>query len=129
MGHSMGGGGTLEAAKDRPSLDATIGLAPWNTDTTWPEIVTPALVIGAEQDVVAPVNSHAKPFYNSMTNAPEKAYLELNDAGHNATNSSNATVSGNSVAWLKRFVDLDARYSQFICPDRRPRRPDRCRHT
>ncbi|WP_424920833.1 dienelactone hydrolase family protein, partial [Streptomyces sp. wa13] len=31
MGHSMGGGGTLEAAKDRPSLQAAIPLTGWNT--------------------------------------------------------------------------------------------------
>src|SRR3954452_19545317 len=59
MGHSMGGGGTLEAAKDRPSLQAAIGLTPWDSDKTWPEIRTPALVIGAENDTVAPVSSHA----------------------------------------------------------------------
>ena len=41
MGHSMGGGGALEAAKDRPSLQAAIGLTPWNQDQTWPEIVAP----------------------------------------------------------------------------------------
>jgi alpha-beta hydrolase superfamily lysophospholipase len=116
MGHSMGGGGALEAAKDRPSLDAAVGLTPWDTDKTWPEIVSPSLLVGAENDAIAPVSSHAIPFYNGMTNAPEKAYLELNDAGHSATNSANATVSGHSVAWLERFVDLDSRYSQFICP-------------
>lgn len=116
MGHSMGGGGALEAAKDRPSLDATIPLTPWNTDKTWPEVVSPSLVIGAEQDTIAPVSRHAVPFYNGMTTVPEKAYLELNDAAHSATNSPNATVSSHSVAWLKRFVDLDTRYSQFICP-------------
>ena len=116
MGHSMGGGGALEAAKDNPSLRATIGLTPWNTDRTWPEIVTASLVVGAERDTTAPVASHAKPFYNSMTNAPEKAYLELNEAKHSSVTSTNPTVSTYSIAWLKRFVDDDTRYSQFICP-------------
>jgi dienelactone hydrolase len=116
MGHSMGGGGALEAAKDRPSLDATIGLSPWNLDRTWPEIATPSLVVGAERDTTAPVSTHAKAFYNGMTNAPEKAYLELNEAGHSAVTASNTTVATNAIAWLKRFVDLDTRYSQFICP-------------
>ncbi len=41
MGHSMGGGGSLEAAKDRPSLQAAIPLTPWNLDKTWPELRTP----------------------------------------------------------------------------------------
>ena len=116
MGHSMGGGGALEAAKDRPSLDATIGLSPWNLDRTWPEITTPSLVVGAERDTTAPVASHAKAFYDGMTNAPEKAYLELNEAGHSAVTVSNTTVATHAIAWLKRFVDLDTRYSQFLCP-------------
>ena len=49
VGHSMGGGGTLEAAKDRPSLKAAIPLTPWNIDKTWPEVTTPTLVIGARE--------------------------------------------------------------------------------
>ena len=116
MGHSMGGGGTLEAAKDRPSLDAAIPLTGWNLDKTWPEVVTPTLVIGAEDDTVAPVDSHSVPFYSSLTNAPERAYLELNGASHFAPNSSNTTIAATSIAWLKRWVDTDTRYSQFLCP-------------
>jgi alpha-beta hydrolase superfamily lysophospholipase len=120
MGHSMGGGGALEAAKDRPSLKATVPLTPWNTDKTWPEVVSPSLIIGAENDTIAPVASHAVPFYNGMTTVSEKAYLELNDAGHSATNSPNTTTARHSIAWLKRFVDVDTRYSQFICPGPTP---------
>ena len=51
-----------------------------------------------------------------MTKALEKAYLELNEAGHSSVTSQNTTVSTYSIAWLKRFVDDDTRYSQFICP-------------
>jgi dienelactone hydrolase len=121
MGHSMGGGGALEAAKDRPDLiDATVGLSPWNTDRTWPEITSPSLVVGAEKDTTAPVGTHAKAFYNGMTSVPEKVYLELNEAGHSAVTVSNATVSTTTIAWLKRFVDGDTRYSQFICPGPTP---------
>src|SRR5690606_17824906 len=35
-GHSMGGGGTLEAANRRSSLQAAVPLQPWHTDKTWP---------------------------------------------------------------------------------------------
>lgn len=116
MGHSMGGGGTLEAAKDRPSLQATIGLTPWNLDKTWPEIQTPSLIIGAESDSVAPVSSHAIPFYNSLSSTLDKAYLELNNASHFAPNTTNTTIAATSIAWLKRFVDDDTRYTGFLCP-------------
>nr|WP_250007486.1 dienelactone hydrolase family protein [Actinoplanes sp. M2I2] len=116
VGHSMGGGGTLEAAKSRPSLQAAVPLTPWNTDKSWPEIQTPTLVIGAENDSVASVSSHAIPFYNNMPSSLDKAYLELNNASHFAPNSSNTTIAQYSISWLKRFVDNDVRYDQFLCP-------------
>jgi dienelactone hydrolase len=116
VGHSMGGGGTLEAAKDRPSLRAAVGLTPWDLDKTWPEIRTPSLVIGAEDDTVAPVASHAIPFYTSIPSATPKAYLELAGASHFAPNSPNTTLASSTISWLKRYVDDDTRYTQFLCP-------------
>lgn len=116
MGHSMGGGGTLEAAKDRPSLQATIGMTPWNLDKTWPEVSSPSLIIGAENDSVAPVGSHAEPFYASLPASTPKAYAELDGASHFAPNTSNTPIARTSIAWLKRFVDDDTRYQQFLCP-------------
>jgi dienelactone hydrolase len=116
MGHSMGGGGSLRAVETRPSIKAAIPLTPWHYDKTWPAITTPTMIIGAENDSTAPVDSHSEPFYTSMTNAREKAYLELNGAGHFAPNSTNSTISLYSIAWLKRFVDDDTRYDQFLCP-------------
>lgn len=120
MGHSMGGGGSLEAAKDRPSLQAAIPLTGWNTDKTWPELRTPTLVIGADGDSVAPVSSHSEPFYESLPGSLDKAYLELNNASHFTPNSSNTTIAKYSISWLKRFIDNDTRYEQFLCPLPRP---------
>jgi alpha-beta hydrolase superfamily lysophospholipase len=116
MGHSMGGGGTLEAAKDRPSLKAAIPLTPWNTDKTWPEVTTPTLIIGAQSDTVAPVASHARPFYQTLPATTPRTYLELRGATHFAPNVSNTTIAEYSISWLKRFVDDDTRYTQFLCP-------------
>jgi pimeloyl-ACP methyl ester carboxylesterase len=115
MGHSMGGGGVLEAAKDRPSLQAAIPLTAWNTDKSWPEVRTPTLVVGAENDTIASVNSHSIPFYTSLPSTLDKAYLELNGASHTAPNISNTTIAKYSISWLKRFVDNDLRYEQFLC--------------
>jgi pimeloyl-ACP methyl ester carboxylesterase len=115
-GHSMGGGGTLEAASDRPSLQAAIPLAPWNTDKSWSELRVPTLIIGGESDSVAPVSSHSIPFYNSIPASAEKAYLELNNASHFFPQSVNTPTGRQMVAWLKRFVDDDTRYDQFLCP-------------
>ncbi|GAB2497525.1 lipase [Promicromonospora xylanilytica] len=116
MGHSMGGGGALEAAKDEPSLQAAIPLTPWNTDKTWPEVSTPTLVVGAENDSIASVRRHAEPFYESLPGSADKAYLELRGASHFAPNTDNTTIARYSISWLKRFVDDDLRYDQFLCP-------------
>ncbi len=120
MGHSMGGGGTLEAAKDRPSLQAAIPLTGWNLDKTWPELRTPTLVVGADGDTVAPVATHSEPFYETLPASLDKAYLELNNATHFTPNTSNTTIAKYSVSWLKRFIDNDQRYEQFLCPLPRP---------
>ncbi|KOG73349.1 MULTISPECIES: dienelactone hydrolase family protein [Streptomyces] len=120
MGHSMGGGGSLEAAKTRPSLQAAIPLTPWNLDKTWPEIKTPTLIFGADGDTIAPVATHAEPFYNTLPSSLDRAYLELNGATHFTPNTSNTTIAKYSVSWLKRFIDNDTRYEQFLCPLPRP---------
>ncbi len=116
MGHSMGGGGTLEASKDRPSLKAAIGMTPWNLTKNWAGNRVPTFIIGAEADTIAPVATHSEPFYNSLPAASEKAYLELNNATHFAPNLSNTTIAKYSISWLKRFIDVDTRYTQFLCP-------------
>ncbi|WP_327035689.1 alpha/beta hydrolase [Micromonospora ureilytica] len=115
-GHSMGGGGSLEAASSRPSLQAAVPLAPWNTDKSWSELRVPTLIVGGESDSVAPVSSHSVPFYNSIPASAEKAYLELNGASHFFPQTTNTPTARQMVAWLKRFVDDDTRYEQFLCP-------------
>ncbi|KAB2386117.1 dienelactone hydrolase family protein [Actinomadura montaniterrae] len=120
MGHSMGGGGTLEAANKRPSLKADIPLAPWDTNYSFPNIRTPTLIMGADNDFIAPASSMAESYYNNVKTAPEKAYLLLKNAGHMTFVSPNTTIAKYSIAWMKRFVDNDARYDQFLCPAPKP---------
>ncbi|SCG80316.1 cutinase [Micromonospora rifamycinica] len=116
MGHSMGGGGSLSAANTRPTLQAAIPLTGWHTVKNWSSVRVPTLVVGAENDSTAPVSSHSEPFYTSLPASLDKAYLELNAAGHSAPTSANVTVAKYSISWLKRFVDDDTRYEQFLCP-------------
>jgi dienelactone hydrolase len=115
-GHSMGGGGTLEAANDRPSLQAAVPLQPWHSTKSWSNIRVPTMIIGAESDTIAAVSSHAEPFYQSMTAAPEKAYVELNGESHMAASTNPADQAYAMVSWLKRYVDDDTRYEPFLCP-------------
>ncbi|MGW6744916.1 bis(hydroxyethyl) terephthalate hydrolase [Streptomyces sp. NPDC055025] len=134
MGHSMGGGGSLEAAKSRTSLKAAIPLTGWNLDTTWPEVRTPTLVVGADGDTVAPVAGHSEPFYESLPGTLDKAYLELRGAVHRTPITANTTIAKYSVSWLKRFIDNDTRYERFLCPPPAPgpaiaEYRDTCPHT
>lgn len=114
MGHSMGGGGALYATAQRPALKASIPLLAWSNTKSWGSVRVPTMVIGAENDFIASVGSHSEPFYQSL--GGEKAYLEMNDADHFVTNSPTPTVGKLTVSWLKRFVDNDTRYDQFLCP-------------
>jgi predicted dienelactone hydrolase len=116
MGHSMGGGGTLEAANSRPSLQAAIPLTPWDLNRNFAGLKVPTMIIGGQADTIAPVNVHSIPFFTSMPSTLEKSYLELAGASHFAPNIPNTTIAEFSIAWLKRFVDDDTRYDQFLCP-------------
>jgi predicted dienelactone hydrolase len=115
MGHSMGGGGTLEAASDRPELQAAIPLTPWDLTKNFSDVNVPTMIVGAQRDNIAPVRTHSERFAASLPDEAT-AYLELAGASHFAPNVPNATISSMSVAWLKRFVDDDTRFEQFICP-------------
>lgn len=116
VGHSMGGGGTLEAAKRRPTLRAAIGLAPWNGDKTWPEIKTPTMIIAGENDGTASFAGHAQPFYRSLPATTPAALINLAGADHLTPLRSNDAIKGSILPWLKRFVDEDRRYQPLLCP-------------
>jgi dienelactone hydrolase len=117
MGWSMGGGGSLISAQNRPSLKAAAPQAPWNSGTNFSSITVPTLIIACENDTVAPVNQHASPFYNSMTRNP-KELMEMAGGSHSCANSGNtnqAVIGKKGVAWMKRFIDDDTRYTSFAC--------------
>ena len=115
-GHSMGGGGTLEATRNNTAMQAAIPLMPWDQTKNFSGIRTPTMIVAGQNDGIASPSSHALQFYNSIPAASEKAYLELAGAGHNASNSTNPTISLFGVSWAKRYIDNDSRYEQFVCP-------------
>ncbi|MDT3397399.1 alpha/beta hydrolase [Streptomyces sp. B1866] len=115
-GHSMGGGGSLEAVNTRPELKAAIALAPWHPRQGWDSVTAPTLIVGGQNDGIAPVNQHAKPFYNGLTSAREKAYLEMKGGDHFVVTKPNTTIGRYVLSWAKRYVDNDSRYEQFLCP-------------
>jgi predicted dienelactone hydrolase len=112
-GHSMGGGGTLEALNMDHGLRAGVPLAPWNLTTNWSGITAPVAIVGGQSDTIAPVASHSIPFYNSLRSPKE--YVELRGASHFFPQSPNGTVSRVFVSWMKRYVSEDSRFTPFTC--------------
>ena len=116
MGWSMGGGGTVEAAAQRPALKAAIGLAPWDVFPPLGSVTTPTMLIADDTDILAPTALMAKPFYDGLTNARDKAFFELKNANHFTFTTPNDNIAKYAISWMKRFVDDDTRYDQFLCP-------------
>ena len=114
-GHSMGGGGSLIAARDNPTLKAAVPMTPWSTTKSFSTVTVPTIIFGAENDSVAPVATHSIPFYTSLPSSLDKAYAELNGASHFAPNSTNTPIGRYTVSWAKRFMDNDTRYDTFLC--------------
>jgi triacylglycerol lipase len=119
MGHSMGGGGALRSAS-RNRLSAAIPLAPWNIGgNDFNDINVPTMIMACENDLVAPTGIHASPFYNRIPSRTDKTYVELNNGNHSCANGgagrNNPLLSTYGLSWMKRFLDKDRRYNQFLC--------------
>ena len=120
-GWSMGGGGTLRVATEG-RIKAAMPLAPWDTGSTqFRSVKAQTLIFACESDAIAPVNSHASPFYNALPNNINKAFVEISRGSHycaNGGNSNNSLLSRLGVSWMKLHLDQDQRYNQFICGPR-----------
>ncbi|WP_414942028.1 alpha/beta hydrolase family protein [Amycolatopsis sp. cmx-11-51] len=116
MGHSMGGGGTLYAESVRKTIKAGVPLAPYNQDKTWESITTPTLLLAGTADNVAGITQHARPMYNSMTSARERGLINVTGADHGTFTREHPVIGKFTEAWMKRFIDNDTRYTQFLCP-------------
>ncbi|MBB2495982.1 alpha/beta hydrolase [Pseudomonas sp. UL070] len=118
IGWSMGGGGSLKLSTQR-SLNAIIPQAPYYAGlNSFNTIKTPALILACSADAVAPVGVHASPFYNKIPSTTPKAFLEIYGGSHFCANSGypNQDLLGlYGISWMKRFIDFDTRYSQFLC--------------
>lgn len=116
IGWSMGGGGTLRVAS-QGRLKAAIPLAPWDT-TNARGVEAPTLIFACESDIIAPVRTHASSLYNQLPNSIDKAFVEIRNGTHYCANGgglNNDVLGRLGVSWMKRFLDEDTRYSQFLC--------------
>ena len=114
-GHSMGGGGALDAALRRPSLKAAIGNAPYLPSNSLAGDRVPTLIYAMQHDTLVPP-SRLTGLYDTIPATTERAYLEITGAGHNYIGRPSTTLARTMIPWLKIFVDDDTRFSQFLCP-------------
>ncbi len=119
MGHSMGGGGALAAARDNPSLKAAVPLTPWHTTKDFSGVKVPTLIVACEKDAIAPNASHSNKFYSSMSVAVSRGKVEIAGASHLcptslASAANQSIVARNAIAWLKLFLDSDSRYQPIV---------------
>ncbi len=117
LGHSAGGAGAIEAAEQRPSLRAMIGLAPGfpGMGLTMATDYVPSLIIGGQADgTVTP--SYLTNLYATLPASTQSARAEIAGADHVYYTHPNNVEMKLIIPWLKVFVDSDTRYEQFLCP-------------
>jgi predicted dienelactone hydrolase len=113
-GHSMGGGGTLSAMQQNPALKLGVPIAPWHSTKSWSSVRAPVVIVSGSADAIASEGSHADRFYSSLGSS-EKAQVSITGGSHFFPQTTNGPLSFYAIAWLKRFVDNDTRYSSFAC--------------
>jgi dienelactone hydrolase len=114
-GHSMGGGGTLEASATNPAIKAGLPIAPFHFVRQFDTSV-PQLISGGSSDNIAPPGAHSIPFFEMLPDATPKIYAELAGAGHFFVSNTppNQPINKFLLSWTKRFADNDLRYEQFV---------------
>jgi dienelactone hydrolase len=115
-GHSLGGGGAIEAGRQRSSLRAVVGMAPFPFPVTDLSTLTvPTLIYAAQNDTLVTPN-FLTGIYNTLPATTESAYVEIAGVGHGYVVAPNLVQRRTWVPWLKVLVDNDRRYHRFVCP-------------
>ena len=118
-GWSMGGGGAMLAAGMTPGLKGGVAFAPWAQSTNVRTSAVPMAYLAGTADGVAPASRHASVFYTATPATTKKMLGVIQGADHNFPRTASQPASYTQVAWMKRFLDSDTRYSQFLKGDSR----------
>jgi dienelactone hydrolase len=85
MGHSMGGGAGFHAAADNGTIDAVIGLTPYETRPSAIEaasrVTVPTLIISGTADCITPPEKNHLPMYERSA-AEDKTYISIINGSH-----------------------------------------------
>ena len=116
-GWSMGGGGTLLAASSTPGLKGAVAFAPYSFTNSFSSDKVPSAILGGSADTVAPPAGYATPYYNAIPATTPKLLGIISGAQHTFPTTASQPASYVEIAWMKRFVDNDTRYSPFLNGD------------
>jgi dienelactone hydrolase len=111
VGHSAGGGGAINAAQQRSSLKAAVGMAPVGANAGGLRV--PTMLVGGTNDGWSSPET-LKGLYGGL--AGPKSLVEITDGGHGFPAGGSMEMFRAVLPWLKVFVDNDSRYAQFLCP-------------
>ena len=82
MGHSMGGGAIFQAARNNPSIDAVVALAPYDTKpSAAAEVGAPTLIFSGTNDCITPTGKHHRPMYE-MSASEFKTFILIKGGTH-----------------------------------------------
>lgn len=85
MGHSMGGGAGFHAAADNGTIDAIIGLTPYDTRPSAIEaagrVRVPTLIFSGTADCITPPEKNHLPMYERSA-AEDKTYISIINGSH-----------------------------------------------
>jgi dienelactone hydrolase len=117
LGHSAGGAGAIEAAEQRPSLRAMIGLAPGypGNGLSMATDRVPTMIIGGQADTTV-TPSYLSNLYATLPSTTQSDFAQIAGASHVYYTHPNNVEMKLLIPWLKVFVDSDTRYTQFLCP-------------
>lgn len=118
-GWSMGGGGTMLATGMTPGLAAGVAFAPWAQTNNVGSSAVPVSYLAGTADGTAPAGTYSQRFYNATPASTKKMLGVIQGANHSFPTTASQPASYTQVAWMKRFVDRDTRYSQFLNGDSR----------
>lgn len=137
MGHSMGGGGALDAAVKDPSLKAIVPIAPWHgfpastALNNYTKITVPTLIVSCSADFIAPNIQHSDIFYSAIP--ANKMQITMDGGLHSCANTDGTVPPGMTgmelvgndqykpaisnfvVSWLKYYMDGQPDYVEDLC--------------
>ena len=121
MGHSLGGGAALAAARELGSeIKAVVPLMPYCCELgesftdNYGDLTVPTLIIASSEDTVAPPATHARALYDSIADGTDKAYLEFAAGSHNLPTNGGTDLAAQArftFAWLRLQMEGNAAYA------------------